>query len=97
MVPLGLYRRTKVDFRAFKDAEEQRRKNTKTGKQDTSGEKEIKYVVTNPPKNMRLRENDLVFVLSQQDPETLDTWDDYKYFSESKDNKSTRKGAKEDK
>lgn len=97
MIPLGLYRSTKVDFRSFKDDEEKRRKNPKQDKQDTSDEKEIKYVVTNPPKNMRLRENDLVFVLSQQDPGAPDTWDDYKYFSESKDNKNSKKETTEDK
>lgn len=46
--------------------------------------KEIKYVITNPQKNIKLRADDLVFVLSQNDPNKEETWDDYNYFNNKK-------------
>jgi hypothetical protein len=39
--------------------------------------KEIKYVVTNPSKETRLRSSDVVFVLAKHSPGNPETWDDY--------------------
>lgn len=39
--------------------------------------KKIKYVVTNPDKDTRLEEEDLVFVLAKSDPGDPETWDDF--------------------
>jgi len=39
--------------------------------------KEIKYVVTNPSKDTKLEETDVVFVLAKQDPGDPERWDDY--------------------
>lgn len=47
--------------------------------------KEIKYVVSNPPKDLKLKENDLVFVLSQSDPGDPEKWEDFKFFDEFED------------
>ena len=39
--------------------------------------KEIKYVITNPDKDLVLKENDLVFVLAQNDPKDPNVyWED---------------------
>lgn len=38
-------------------------------------------MITNPRKNIKLREDDLVFVLAQKDPSSPETWDDYNYFN----------------
>jgi len=48
-------------------------------------------VVTNPDKETRLRDTDLVFVLAKSDPGDPNTWDDYnennKYMFDSNQNK----------
>jgi len=38
-------------------------------------------VITNPQKSIKLRSDDLVFVLAQNDPSSPETWDDYNYFN----------------
>lgn len=39
--------------------------------------KEIKYVITNPDKDLKLKENDTVFVLAQNDPKDPNVyWED---------------------
>lgn len=39
--------------------------------------KEIKYVITNPDKDLKLQENDTVFVLAQNDPKDPNVyWED---------------------
>lgn len=37
----------------------------------------IKYVVTNPHKDTKLQEDDLVFVLARHNPGDPDLWDDF--------------------
>jgi len=46
-------------------------------KKEASDWNEIKYVVTNPDKDTKLRENDLIFVLAKNEPGDPETWDDY--------------------
>ena len=41
-------------------------------------------MITNPSKSIKLRQNDLVFVLAQSDPSSPETWDDYNYFNNQK-------------
>lgn len=58
------------------------RKKTAHGKNDKDGEKSdkrkaIKYVISNPDKDLRLKEKDVVFVLAQYDPKDPNvSWDD---------------------
>jgi hypothetical protein len=40
---------------------------------------EFKYVVTNPEKDTKLREDDKVFVLSKNDPGDPEKWDEFNY------------------
>ena len=47
--------------------------------------------MTNPSKDLKLRENDLVFVLAQADPGNPNTWEDYKYFVDFGDDKDKEK------
>ena len=86
MIPLGLYRSTRVNLQAYKDLDNQKsakklRLNNPgaDGDFDDNGKdfKKIKYVVTNPDKDTRLEETDLVFVLAKQDPGDPELWDDY--------------------
>ena len=73
MIPLGLYRSTRVNLQAYKDLENKqsakklRINNIGDVDNDESGKdfKKIKYVVTNPDKDTRLEETDLVFVLAK--------------------------------
>ena len=71
----------------FMEEENLKNKNNKQ-KMDRSKDEEknileVKYVFTNPLKHVKLKSDDLVFVLAQQDPgATADTWDDYKEFKE---------------
>ena len=85
MIPIGLYRRQMVDYSQFKKEEEDRRnigQSSNRGGQSYSEQlKEIKYVITNPQKSIKLRADDLVFVLAQSDPCSPETWDDYNYFN----------------
>jgi hypothetical protein len=37
----------------------------------------FKYVVTNPEKTTKLREDDKIFVLAKNDPGNPENWDDY--------------------
>ena len=41
-------------------------------------------MITNPQKSIKLRADDLVFVLAQNDPSSPETWDDYNYFNNAK-------------
>ena len=84
MIPLGLYRSTRVNLQAYKDLDNQKNaKKLRTaqgdGDIDDNGKdfKKIKYVVTNPDKDTRLEETDLVFVLAKQDPGDPEQWDEY--------------------
>ena len=80
MIPMGLYRTAEVNLKAFK---EQLIKGLEVGKSIPADKvkeqvmKEIKYVVTNPDKDVRLTATDLVFVLAKNDPGDPETWDDY--------------------
>ena len=47
--------------------------------------------MTNPSKDLKLREDDLVFVLAQADPGNPNTWEDYKYFVDFGDDKDKEK------
>jgi len=80
MIPLGLYRTTRVNLMAYKDLDEKQgrgRGQQPNARRDTSKFKPVKYVVTNPDKETRLEKDDLVFVLAKQDPGDPETWDDY--------------------
>ena len=63
---------------------EQRKKKKQKGDKSKEGEKdnekymkEIKYVITNPDKDLKLMENDTVFVLAQNDPKDPNVyWED---------------------
>ena len=83
MIPMGLYRTTEVNLKAYAERLPQGLSNSgvkvmngdKKNKQKEM--KKIKYVVTNPDKETRLRDDDLVFVLAKSDPGDPNTWDDY--------------------
>lgn len=67
MIPLGLYRKDTVNLNAFREEEERKKnvgKNADSQPQSKPTYKEIKYVVTNPPRHVKLKADDLVFVLS---------------------------------
>ncbi len=54
---------------------------------------EIKYVSTNTLKNVKLRADDLVFVLAMEDPgDSCDAWDDYEQFKEYNKSDQGKKG-----
>jgi hypothetical protein len=70
MIPLGLYRTTKVNLMSYKDLDvkQTRKKGTSNSNQknvDSSKFKSVKYVVTNPDGDTRLEKDDLVFVLAK--------------------------------
>ena len=82
MIPLGLYRTVKVNLKAYKDQQQLSFK-SKNSEGDGVNElhqentiKKIQYVVTNPDKDTRIEEEDLVFVLAKSEPGDPDTWDD---------------------
>ena len=86
MIPLGLYRTVRVNLKAYKDQsinnmKKQKQNGQEMGRDDQAENdefnKKIKYVVTNPDKDTRLEEEDLVFVLAKSDPGDPETWDDY--------------------
>jgi hypothetical protein len=66
MIPLGLYRRETVNLNAFREEDERKKSAQSQDKQQQQKPtyKEIKYVVTNPPRHVKLQADDLVFVLS---------------------------------
>lgn len=76
MIPIGLYRTTSVNLAAFKNIDSNKKSPIMIQNEEKIM-KEIKYVVTNPSKNTKLEENDLVFVLSKEEPGDPETWDDY--------------------
>ena len=43
--------------------------------------KEMRYVVTNPDKETKLKIDDIVFVLAKQEPGDPDKWDDFSQIS----------------
>lgn len=49
--------------------------------------KEVCYVVTNPPKNTKLNAEDQVFVLSQEDPQAYNNWNDLHFYQKTKNEK----------
>ena len=52
-------------------------KSTESDKENDKYLKEIKYVITNPDKDLKLKENDTVFVLAQNDPKDPNVyWED---------------------
>jgi len=79
MIPLGLYRTVKVNLKAYKDQIPQ--KKVKEEDDPAASEqdffKKIKYVVTNPDKDTRIEDEDIVFVLARSDPGDPEKWDDY--------------------
>ena len=82
MIPLGLYRTTKVNLMSYNDLDvsKSRKKGVLSSNMkhiDSSNFKLVQYVVTNPDKDTRLEKDDLVFVLAKQDPGDPETWDDY--------------------
>jgi hypothetical protein len=82
MIPIGLYRRQMVNYDLFKEDENKHSKvNNKPGLSTQESLKEVNYVITNPQKSIKLRADDLVFVLAQNDPSSPETWDDYNYFN----------------
>jgi len=82
MIPIGLYRRQMVNYNAFRDEEDRFGiANACAGSASQESLKEIKYVITNPQKSIKLRADDHVFVLAQNDPSSPETWDDYDYFN----------------
>ena len=52
-------------------------------------------MITNPCKSIKLRSNDLVFVLAQSDPSSPETWDDYNYFNNQKSKEDEEKDNSE--
>jgi hypothetical protein len=68
----------------FKEMTEKKKKGQKDNEKSKDGEKdnekymkEIKYVITNPDKDLKLKENDTVFVLAQNDPKDPNVyWED---------------------
>ena len=60
-------------------------KGTLPGANKNENFREIKYVITNPKRSIKLRADDLVFVLSQTDPSDAKTWDDDNLDSENFD------------
>ena len=70
MIPLGLYRRQKVDMDLFMEEESMKNKTKKKppgGNNSSANEderQEVKYVLTNPLKHVKLKLDDLVFVLA---------------------------------
>lgn len=74
------------DFKAMADLKKKNaekggtRKDKSKESQKDDGEKymkEIKYVITNPDKDLKLKENDTVFVLAQNDPKDPNVyWED---------------------
>lgn len=88
MIPIALYRRQMVNYDQFNEDDEKYKvgvgNNSKIGAATPEQLKEIKYVITNPQKSIKLRADDLVFVLAQSDPSSPETWDDYNYFNNQK-------------
>ena len=67
------------DFKemAEKKKKAQKDKSKETEKDNEKYMKEIKYVITNPDKDLKLKENDTVFVLAQNDPKDPNVyWED---------------------
>ncbi len=66
----------------FKEMTEKKKKAQKDKSKETEKDnekymKEIKYVITNPDKDLKLKENDTVFVLAQNDPKDPNVyWED---------------------
>ena len=70
MIPLGLYRTTKVNLMSYNDLDvsKSRKKGVLSSNMkhiDSSNFKLVQYVVTNPDKDTRLEKDDLVFVLAK--------------------------------
>lgn len=88
MIPIGLYRRQLVNYDALNEEDDKNKVNVNVNNNKigspTESLKEIKYVITNPHKSIKLRADDLVFVLAQSDPSSVHTWDDYNYFNNQK-------------
>ena len=88
IIPVGLYRKVKVDLNAFKEKYKNQKK-YKAGKgsvldglpqgndEEDAVYSTFKYVVTNPEKTTKLRDDDKIFVLAKNDPGNPENWDDY--------------------
>jgi len=62
---------------AEKKKKAQKDKSKEAEKDNEKYMKEIKYVITNPDKDLKLKENDTVFVLAQNDPKDPNVyWED---------------------
>ena len=84
MIPIGLYRTKEVNYNLFQEDDSKKNVSNNYGRQANQKEdclKEIRYVITNPQKSIKLRSDDKVFVLAQSDPCSRETWDDYKYYN----------------
>lgn len=80
IIPMGLYRQSSVWLKAYKENQQKFKGKTPYSgfdKKEASEWSDIKYVVTNPDKDTKLRENDLIFVLAKNEPGDPETWDDY--------------------
>ena len=88
IIPVGLYRKVKVDLNAYKEKYKNQKK-YKAGKgsvldglpqgndEEDAVYSTFKYVVTNPEKTTKLRDDDKIFVLAKNDPGNPENWDDY--------------------
>ena len=63
MIPLGLFRTENVNLKEMKKDQTDMGNNS-FGDCEKEKLKEIKYVVTNPQKNCKIKKSDLVFVLA---------------------------------
>ena len=68
------------DFKEIAEKKKKAQKDDKSKETEKDNEKymkEIKYVITNPDKDLKLKENDTVFVLAQNDPKDPNVyWED---------------------
>ena len=70
IIPLGVYRTEMVSFSSLEEESNKRGRKTLNKTMKLGGgfneddKKEIKYVITNPSKDFRLKDNDVIFVLA---------------------------------
>jgi hypothetical protein len=86
IIPIGLYRTVRVDLKAYNGNYKFRKTKGKsfldamspeTSLDDDKDFSTFKYVVTNPEKDTKLRDDDMVFVLAKVDPGDPENWDDF--------------------
>ena len=83
---MGLYRTVRVDLKAYQGDYKLRKFKGKldgmTPEANQNDEKDFNtfnYVVTNPEKETKLRDDDKIFVLAKNDPGDPSKWDDFTY------------------